>query len=111
MSLSRAKQWVALGLLVAAFIGVVAPNAMADDRKAKTKVAPSYPELAKKMNVSGTVKVEVVIAPNGTVKSAKAVGGHPLLIEAALDAVKKWKFEPASEETTQTVAFDFKPTN
>jgi TonB family protein len=81
---------------------------MADDRKPKSKVLPTRPELAKKMNVSGTVKVEIVIAPNGTVKSAKALGGHPLLIESALDAVKKWKFEPGSEETTQVIAFDFK---
>jgi protein TonB len=111
VSLSRLKNWIALGLLASAFLGVAAPNATAEDRKAKTKVAPGYPELAKKMNVSGTVKVEIVIAPNGSVKSAKALGGHPLLIEAALDAVKKWKFEPAGEETTQTVAFDFKPSN
>ena len=111
MSFSRPKKWIALGLLAAACLAVGAPGAMAEDRKLKSKVTPSYPELAKKMNVSGTVKVEIVILPNGSVKSAKAVGGHPLLIEAALDAVKKCKFEPASEETTQVVAFEFKPTN
>jgi TonB family protein len=108
VSASGMKKWIALGLLAAAFVGVAAPSALAEDRKAKNKVSPAYPELAKKMNVSGTVKVEIVIAPNGSVKSAKALGGHPLLIESALDAVKKWKFEPASEETTQVVAFDFK---
>jgi len=105
---SRMKNWIAVGLLAAAFVSVASANALAEDRKPKSKVSPAYPELAKKMNVSGTVKVEIVIAPNGSVKSAKALGGHPLLIESALDAVKKWKFEPASEETTQIIAFDFK---
>jgi TonB family protein len=53
------------------------------------------------------VKVMVVIASNGSVKSAKPLGGHPLLIESAVEAVKKWKYEPAAEETTTTVQFTF----
>jgi TonB family protein len=86
------------------------PSALGDDRKTKSQVQPVYSELARKMNVKGSVKVEVVITPAGTVKSAKALGGHPLLIESALDAVKKWKYEPATTETTQVVNFDFKGT-
>jgi len=78
-------------------------------RKAKTRVAPMYPELAKRMSISGLVKVEVVVAPNGSVKSTKVVGGHPLLVNAAIDAVKKWRFETASEETTGVVEFKFDP--
>ena len=76
-------------------------------RKVKTKVAPSYPELAKRMNVSGKVKIEVIIAPDGHVKSTRAIGGHPLLVQSCQDAVKEWKFMPAAEETTQVVEFDF----
>ena len=76
-------------------------------RRAKTKVQPVYPDLARKMNLSGTVKIAVVIAPNGTVKEAKIVGGHPVLAGAALDAAKKWKFEPASVETSGVVDFKF----
>ena len=68
-----------------------------------------YPELAKRMSISGVVKVEVVVAPNGSVKSTKVVGGHPLLVNAAVDAVKKWRFETASEETTGVVEFKFDP--
>lgn len=79
-------------------------------RKAKTKVAPMYPELAKRMSIAGVVKVQVVVAPNGSVKSTKVVGGHPLLVNAAVDAVKKWRFEAASEETTGVVEFKFDPT-
>jgi TonB family protein len=78
-------------------------------RRAKSRVQPVYPELARKMNLSGTVKVEVVVAPNGTVKDAKVVGGHPVLANAALDAVRKWRFEPAAMESSGVVDFKFEP--
>ena len=78
-------------------------------RRAKSKVQPTYPELAKKMNLTGTVKIEVVVAPNGTVKDARVVGGHPVLAGVALDAAKKWRFEPASVESTGIIDFKFEP--
>jgi TonB family protein len=61
------------------------------------------------MNITGTVKVQVVVAANGTVKDAKVVGGHPVLANAALDAVRKWRFEPTSAESTGVVDFKFEP--
>jgi TonB family protein len=76
-------------------------------RKVKVKVTPVYPELAKRMSVTGKVKIEVIIAPDGHVKSTRAIGGHPLLVQTCQDAVKEWKFVPAAEETTQVVEFDF----
>src|ERR1700722_2289479 len=76
-------------------------------RRAKSKVQPVYPELAKKMSIVGTVKVEVMVAPNGTVKDAKVVGGHPVLAGAALDAARKWRFEPASTESSGVIDFKF----
>ncbi|HEY8714816.1 MAG TPA: energy transducer TonB [Candidatus Acidoferrum sp.] len=76
-------------------------------RKVKSKVAPAYPELAKRMSVAGKVKIEVAITPDGHVRSTRVVGGHPLLVQACQDAVKEWKFVAANEETTQTVEFDF----
>jgi TonB family protein len=80
-------------------------------RKVKTKVTPSYPELAKRMNVTGRAKIEVIITPDGKVKSTRAVGGHPLLVQACLDAVKEWKFVAAPEETTQVVECEFSGNN
>jgi len=77
-------------------------------RKIKTKVNPQLSDLARKMNVSGKVKIEVVIANDGHVKSSKAIGGHPLLVQACVDALRDWKFEAAPEETTQVIEFDFK---
>ena len=93
------------------WVGIRAQQATPNDivRRAKIKVAPVYPELARKMNITGTVKVQVVVAPNGSVKDAKVIGGHPLLATAALDAVKKWKFEPASAESSGVVEIKFEP--
>ncbi|HKF40117.1 MAG TPA: energy transducer TonB [Candidatus Acidoferrum sp.] len=77
-------------------------------RKVKTKVNPQFSDLARRLNVSGRVKIEVVIANDGHVKSSKALGGHPLLVQSCVDAVRDWKFEPAPEETTQVIEFEFK---
>jgi hypothetical protein len=49
----------------------------------------------------------VVVAPNGSVKSAKALGGHPLLIDAAVTAAKGFKYEAGSEETKESIEFKF----
>ena len=78
-----------------------------DNRKVVKQVTPVYSEIARRANLSGTVKVEVTIAPNGAVKSAKLVGGHPLLADSALEAVKGWKYEPAATESTTIVVFNF----
>jgi TonB family protein len=78
-------------------------------RRAKSKVQPAYPDLARRMNIVGTVKIEVVVAPNGSVKGARVVGGHPVLATAALDAAKKWRFEPASAESSGVIDFKFEP--
>ena len=77
-------------------------------RKIKTKVSPPYPELARRMSVAGKVKIEVVITPDGHVRSTRVVGGHPLLVQACQDAVKEWRFNAATEETTQIVEFEFR---
>ncbi|HYM78518.1 MAG TPA: energy transducer TonB [Candidatus Dormibacteraeota bacterium] len=77
------------------------------ERKVSLRVAPVYPELAKKMHIHGTVRVEAVVRPNGSVKSTRVIGGNPVLIDAAQDAVSKWKFEPAQAETTEVVQLSF----
>ena len=81
------------------------------DRKVRNKVTPVYPDIARKINLSGAVKLEVVVAANGTVKETKVIGGNPILVNAAVEAVKKWKFEPASDESTGVVEFRFDPSN
>jgi TonB family protein len=103
-----------LALTLALTVGLVrvgAQQAQSEEmiRRAKSKVQPSYPELARRMNITGTVKIQVVVAPNGTVKDAHVVGGHPVLATAALDAAKKWRFEPASAESSGVIDFKFEP--
>ncbi len=95
------------GLLV---LSLASAQTVSDEgkRKLKTKSGVTYPELARRMNISGKVKLEVVIAPDGRVRSAKAIGGHPLLVQACIEAAKDWKYEPAGEETTQIVEFEFR---
>jgi TonB family protein len=78
-------------------------------RKIKSKVNPQYSDLARRMNLTGKVKIEMVIAPDGRVKNARALGGHPVLVQSCMDVVKDWKFEPGPEETIQIIEFDFHP--
>src|ERR1700746_561006 len=77
------------------------------ERKVASRVAPVYPELAKKMHIHGVVRVEVIVRPNGSVKSSRVLGGNPVLVESAQDAVGKWKFEPTQSETTEVVQLAF----
>ncbi len=78
-------------------------------RKILTRVAPQYPSLARSMNIRGTVRVVALVAPNGTVKSLEVKGGHPVLAEAAQNALRQWKFEPASHETYEIIEIRFAP--
>lgn len=91
-------------------LSLVSAQSVNDDgkRKAKSKTAPVYPELARRMNISGKVKIELTIAADGHVRSTRAIGGHPVLVQSCVDAIKDWKYEPAAEETIQIVEFDFK---
>lgn len=116
MSLQR-KSWFLLVLFAALFSSVVyyptivRAQEASVSRKVKSKVAPIYPELARKMAISGTVRVAVVVGSNGSVKSTKVLGGHPLLIDAAVDAVRKWKFEPGADDSSGVIEFKFQPEN
>jgi TonB family protein len=110
-ALSRA---LAVGLLlIGGWAAINAPLSWGQDeisRKAKSRVAPVYPEVAKKMSISGVVRIQVTVAANGSIKDARLVGGHPMLANAALDAVRKWRYEAAPAESTGIVVFRFDPT-
>jgi TonB family protein len=76
-------------------------------RKVISNPEPVYPELAKKMHLTGVVKVSVVIGPEGQIKSMEFQGGHPVLIDAVQAALKQWKFAPASSESKALLEFRF----
>jgi protein TonB len=83
------------------------PAAETPKRKIKVRVAPDYPPLAKQLKVTGKVKIEATVAPDGHVTNTKVLGGSPVLVTAALDAVKKWRYESAPKETIEIVEVDF----
>ena len=57
---------------------------------------PLYPPLARQTRISGTVRPHAIIAKNGTVEQLEVISGHPLLVQAALDAVRQWKYQPTT---------------
>jgi len=78
-------------------------------RKIVNRVTPRYPEIARSMNLKGSVKAEALVAPNGTVKVVEIRGGHPVLVRAAQDAIYKWKWAPASHESREPIEVRFDP--
>jgi TonB family protein len=80
-----------------------------ESRKVIANPTPAYPEMARRFRLSGVVKVQVLIAPDGQIKDVKVIGGRPLLVTAAQDALKNWKYAPASGETTASLEFSFHP--
>ena len=117
VSLRTLSHWVAVGLLIAGCAAATStPVAWGQEpapeqisRKIKSKVPPVYPELARRMNIVGIVKVQITVDKAGSIKNTKLVGGHPILAGAAMDAVKKWRFESGPEETIGVVEFHFDP--
>jgi TonB family protein len=101
------RQSAGLFACLALATACVLPLNASSDRAVKQRVAPVYPELAKRMKVSGTVKVAATVAANGTVSATKVVSGNHMLSGAAEDAVLKWKFVPAESESTVEVDVNF----
>jgi TonB family protein len=95
-------------LLLITLLAIGPASALAGSRRAiVSKVPPVYPELARRMHVSGVVVLQLVVAPDGSVSDAKVESGHALLGNAAQDAVRRWRFEPAAETTSMTVDVNF----
>jgi TonB family protein len=78
-------------------------------RKVVNKTMPAYPQMARSMSLSGAVKLEVLVQPNGNVKSVQVKGGNPVLVQSAETAVQGWKWEKAEHESTEQVEFHFNP--
>ena len=97
----------ALFLIALAFATGSRPANAQENRKVKLKVEADYPELARRNNIHGSARVQIVITAEGNVKDVRVLGGNPVLAQAAVDAAKKWKYEAASYETTTILKFDF----
>jgi len=94
-------------ILACAILLISSANAADQDRKLVHRKEAEYPELAARMNIHGTVKVKIWISPDGTVRRLEYIGGHPVLAESALEAVKAWRYQNAPEESTTVVELKF----
>ncbi len=84
------------------------PSSTENGRKVIRKVPPVYPDEAKRMNLSGTVRVVADIGPDGSVKKIEPVGGSPILLQAAENAISRWRFAPGPE-SKENVELHFTP--
>ena len=81
----------------------------AAERKVLTRIEPKYPPTLERMFIGGVVRLQVDISANGTVEGAQLLGGNPILGQAAIVAVKQWKYAPASHKTQQVEKLEFDP--
>ena len=104
-------------LLLALFVVIQPKMGFAQDkpssnpRKVINRVEPIYPRIARVMKLSGVVKLDALIRPDGSVKSSEAKGGNPLLVQSAQIAIQGWRWEKIDHETTEHVEFLFSPVN
>jgi len=81
----------------------------ASKRRLVERPSPVYPTLARAIALGGTVRVEAIVSPDGSVKTVDVKGGHPVLVQAAVSAVRKWRWEQASHESREPVEVRFSP--
>jgi TonB family protein len=84
-----------------------ATETVSSGRKVILRIAPTCPDLARRLHIQGPVKLEAVVRPNGSVKQTRALGGNPVLVDAAIEAVSKWKFETGPNETKEVIQLMF----
>jgi len=106
---TKTKRKVAQILLAMGLSFAGAGSHAQESRKALNNPTPTYPETARRFRLTGVVKVQVLVAPDGQIKDVKVLGGHPVLVSAVQDALKNWKYAPANGETTVSLEFSFHP--
>lgn len=111
----RARRVARTGLWLCLFACVVSVPLFsqsedgAGDRKVITRVEPKYPPTLERLYIGGVVRLQVDVAANGTVESAQLLGGNPILGQAAIAAVKQWKYAPAKTKTRTVERLEFDP--
>jgi len=105
------KRLVALGLVAFLTGAVMTSPARAADpagaRKTTRKVSPVYPPIARRLHLEGTVRLAALVAADGRVTGTESLGGHPILLVAAQDAVMLWKFQSAEKASREELSFAF----
>ena len=111
MTLPRAGVNLLQACALALMLALSVQGRAADDRTVKVRVPPVYPELAKRMKISGVVKIDATVDSDGKVTDVKTVAGNHLLSTAAEDAVRKWKFASGPATTVVNVDITFAMAN
>ncbi len=94
-------------MLTISMLTVPALTGAEETRRLRSGDPPEYSELAKKLNIRGVARVQVTVAPDGSVKEVKELGGNPVLVAALSNAVKKWKYEAMDKTSVLEVKFAF----
>lgn len=105
--MGRWRQTLEAAAALALFAAMAIPAHAGDDRAVKSRVAPVYPEVAKRMHVVGAVKVQAVVDASGKVVDVKPISGVHMLEAAAEEAVRRWRFEPGDGESKVDLTFNF----
>ena len=109
IALRTASVLFGLGLLAWGASGNAQTEQSASTRKIANRVMPQYPSLARPLNLSGKVRFEALVAPDGTVKNLHARGGNAVFVRAAEVSLREWKWEKSNQETTEVIEFNFTP--
>jgi TonB family protein len=102
------KRWGGTLRLLVLYLVVCRIASGQEIRKPIVHPTPEYPALARPSRLSGTVKVIVDISAEGQIRNIRVIGGNPLFVEATLETLKKWRYEPG-RETTIALEFGFRP--
>ncbi len=110
--MAAGKNLVWLAILLAGFaVGPLKSRAQDEPVSGKRdviyRIAPVYPDLARRCNLRGEVKLAVVVSPEGKVTSSTVAGGNPVLAQAAVESVRNWRFAPAPHATTEQIELRF----
>jgi TonB family protein len=115
----KKRIWMRSGILAAvclillALSSALSPSLYAQQgdsgRKLLRRVEPKYPEDLKRHDIGGVVRLSLEVTAQGTVRKISPIGGNPILLEAAMAAVKQWKYAPAESMQTLEVKIDFIP--
>ena len=108
------KNRITLLILILLFFGglytsrAAAQDSSVGERKVLNRVVPQYPPMLRSMRLEGTVRADVLVAPDGSAKSIEVKGGHPMFGQAADTALRQWKWAPAPHETHESITLIFK---